>query len=70
MCLNFLSLLHDLVEMMVQRRGLDRNSSSDFSVCQTEHCWQVEVPEINYRSQCGGGELEKTLALNALGLLG
>lgn len=47
-------------------QGADRGSSSGFSVCQTEHCWQVEVPEINYHSQCGGGEQEKTLALKCL----
>lgn len=39
--------------------GADRGSSSGFSDCQTESCWQVEVPEINYRSQYGGGEEEK-----------
>lgn len=50
--------------------GADRGSSSCFSVCQTEHCWQVEVPEINYRNQCGGGEEEKTLALECLWAVG
>lgn len=52
--------------MSGQRQGVDRGSSSGFSVCQTEHCWQVEVPEINNRSQCGGVEQEKTLALKCL----
>lgn len=50
--------------------GRDRGSSSSVSLCQTEHCWQVEVPEINYCSQCGGGEQEKTLALKCLGVVG
>lgn len=51
-------------------QGADRDSSSSFSACQTEHCWQVEVPEINYRSQCGGGEREKRLALECLWVVG
>ncbi len=51
-------------------QGADRGSSSGFSICQAEHCWQVEVPEINYRSQCGESEQEKTLALKCLWIEG
>lgn len=52
-------------------RGADEGSSSGFSVCQTEHCWQVEVPEINNRSQSGGGGREKkTLAPKCLWVMG
>lgn len=37
-------------------QGADRGASSGFSVCQTEFCWQVELPEINDHRQSGGGE--------------
>lgn len=32
-------------------QGADRDASSGSSVCPDEFCWQVKVPEINYRSQ-------------------